>query len=118
MDKTSKTILKYMKAHPDVYLMYYDEPYQLLGISEDEFFRCVRYLADKELIQFVTNQDDRHIGIALSHIAVHSAAIKRDAFFSWLFHTFLGGVIVGVVTTLATEAAIYLCAKLLQLPLR
>lgn len=39
--------------------------------------------------------------------------------FQWEeFKGFLGGVIVGVVTTLATEAAIYLCAKLLQLPLR
>ena len=118
MDKTSKSILNYMKENPDTYLMYCDDPYNIFDISEDEFFRCVQYLAGKGLIQFIANQDDTHIGVALTHTSVHSSEIKRDAFFSWLFHTFIGGVITGVVSTLLSEGAIYLCVKLVQLLLQ
>lgn len=115
MDKTSKKIIKFMKKTPDEILWYSCEPYKELNLSEDEFFRCVRYLSSKNLIEFATNQDDIHLGITLSHSSVHSHEIKRDAFFSWLFHTFIGGVITGVVSTLLSEGAIYLCVKLIQL---
>lgn len=115
MDKTSKKIIKFMKKTPDEILWYSDEPYRKLDLSEDEFYRCVRYLSSINLIEFATNQDNVHLGIALTHSSVHSFEIKRDAFFSWFFHTFVGGVITGVVTTLLAEGAIYLCVKLIQL---
>lgn len=109
MDKTSKKIIKFMKKTPDEILWYSCEPYKELNLSEDEFFRCVRYLSSKNLIEFATNQDDIHLGITLSHSSVHSHEIKRDAFFSWLFHTFIGGVITGVVSIALTYRNFWLC---------
>ena len=118
MDKTSKKIINLLKQHPDDILWYSSRPYKQLEISEEEFYRCVRYLASQNLIEFAQNQDNIHLGIALSHVAVHSREIKRDSFFNWLLHSYVGGVITGVTSTLATEALAYLCVKLVQLLLR
>lgn len=107
MDKTSKKIIKYMKETPDNVLFYYDEPYKVLNISEEEFFRCVRYLTSQELIEFAENQDGSHIGIMLSHKAVHSKELKRKETFNslkkWFICTYLGGVVTGVTITLLSQ---------------
>ena len=113
MDKTSKKILNLLKQNPDSMLWYSDAPYKALGISDEEFFRCVRYLHSLGLIEIPENQDGVHLGIQLSHISVHSAEIKRDSFFHWFLHSFIGGVVVGVTSTLAGELIIYLFVKII-----
>ena len=118
MDKTSKKIINFMKKTPDEIIWYSDKPYEALNLTEDEFYRCVRYLSSIKLVDFAVNQYGVHTGITLTHSSVHSFEMKRDSFISWLFHTFCGGVITGVVTTLVSEGAIYLCVKLVQLLLR
>lgn len=40
---------------------------------------------------------------------------KASRIKSWIFTTFFGGVITGVVTTLLSELILYLCAKLIGL---
>ena len=114
MDCTSKKIITFMKQSPDTALYYYNDPYEDIGISEDEFYRCVRYLSSKNLIEYVSNQNGDHLGIVLSHVCVHSKEIKRDSFFHWFTHSFAGGVITGAAATLASEGVLYLCAKLAE----
>ena len=107
MDKTSKKLLKYMKQSPDDVLSYFDEPYKTLGISEEEFFRCVRYLSSQDLIEFASDQNGAHIGIVLSHKAIHSKELEREAMFNslkkWFVCTYLGGVVTGVTITLLSQ---------------
>lgn len=87
-------------------------------MSDQEFFRCVRYLNSLGLIEFVENQNGAHMGIILSHTAIHSSALKRDSLLNWLLHSYIGGVIVGVTSTFAGEGIIYLFAKILSILLR
>ena len=115
MDKTSKKVLKQLKQSPDSTLWYYEDPYISLDISEQEFFRCVRYLSSLGLVEIIENQDGIHMGVSLSHASVHSSEIKRSSFFHWLLHSYIGGVAVGVTSTLAAEVIIYLFAKLLPM---
>lgn len=113
MDKTSKKILKMLRKNPDQYFFYYDEPYEALNMSEEEFYRSVRYLASLNLLEFITNQDDIHIGIVASHQAIHRNSIKFDSFKKWFFHTFLGGLITGIITgVISTLLATYLMGLL------
>ena len=116
MDKTSKKIIHCLKeiSEPKI-LFYFNDPYELLGINEDEFFRCVRYLASIGSIEYVSNQNGVHIGITLSHQSVHSKSIKWDSFKSWFLSSFAGGVVTGVCSTLLAELLLYLCAKLIGL---
>lgn len=118
MDKTSRKILKKLKQSPDFTLWYYDDPYVDLEMSDQEFFRCVRYLNSLGLIEFVENQNGVHMGIILSHTALHSSELKRDSFLNWLLHSYIGGVIIGVTSALAGEGAIYLFAKILPILLQ
>lgn len=115
MDKTSKKIIKFMKKNPDNFIFYSSEPYKKLDISSREFFRAVQYLESLELVQYVTNQDGRHLGITLTHKTIHSKAIKFDSFKNWLFSTFMGGVIIGVCSTILSEFVLLLGAFLLGL---
>lgn len=113
MDNTSKKILKLLKETPDFEIFYYDEPYLKLNISEDEFFRAVEYLDRCGYTQCIRNQNGVPLGTALTHEAVHSKSIKFDSFKHWLFSTFFGGVIIGVCSTLLSEAVLFACAVLL-----
>ena len=116
MDKTSKKIINHLKEMPEPKYWFYDvEPHKELGISEEEFFRAVRYLAESGKIEYLTTANDFHIGITITHASMHSASIKFDSFKDWLFSTFLGGIITGVCSTLATEVVLYLGVKLLGL---
>lgn len=103
MDSTCKKILKLFHDNPDIYVMYYDNPYEKMNISSDEFFRAVRYLKDQELIEYITNQDGAHIGITASHKQVHRKKIHFDSFIAWFFHSYIGGVITGVTATILAE---------------
>lgn len=107
MDKTSKKIIKYLKKQPDYMIFYSDTNFEFLGISEDEFYLGVRYLASNNMVDYISNQDDIHIGIQLTHETVHQKEINRSenlhSFLTWLFHSYLGGVVTGVTGTLLSK---------------
>lgn len=115
MDKTSKHIIKYLKSQDECLLFFYDEPFNALNIEEDEFYRCIRYLVKKDLVEYIHNQDNIQIGVVLTHNAVHSASVKFDSFKSWFFHTYIGGIITGITSTLLIELLLFLCGKLIGL---
>ncbi len=113
MDKTSKKILKMLQNNPDQHFFYHNKPYKSLGISKEEFFRSVQYLSSLQLLEYVPNQNQKHIGITASHQAIHSKSIKFDSFKKWFFHTFLGGLITGIITgVISTLLATYLMGLL------
>ena len=107
MDKTSKKIIKYLKSQPGNQLFYYDAPHSFLDIDEDEFFRCIRYLEKNDLVEFISNQHGQHLGVQLTHNAIHVKEINRSiriaSFKQWFFHSYLGGIITGVTATLLTQ---------------
>lgn len=114
MDKSSKKIITFLKNSKDKELWYSDEMYEKIGLSQDEFRRSVKYLASIGLIEYMSNQHGIHMGITLTHLAVHSSYFKFSSFKEWAFQTFFGGVITGVFSTLAAEGLLYLCVKLVQ----
>jgi len=123
MDKTSEKIINLLMHSPNNTLMYLDEPYKELGISDDEFFRCVRHLENINLVDFISNQNGKHLGIQLTHQAVHAKEFKHEervrSFKKWVVYSYLGGVATGVTVTLlaqflATNGPIWI-AKLIEL---
>lgn len=115
MDKTSKKIIKYLKGRPGKEVLYHKEPYKELDMEREEFFSCIRHLEKKGLVEYITNQDNIHLGVSLSHAAIHQKSIKWDSFKQWFFCTYLGGVITGITSTLLVELILFLGAKLVQL---
>ena len=109
MDNSCKKILKLFDNNPDRYVMYDDDLYQQVGLlSEDEFYRAVRYLESEGLIEYITNQNGAHLGFVLSHKYVHRKRIRFDSFVDWFFHSYIGGVLTGVTTTVLAELILFL----------
>lgn len=118
MDKSSKRIINYLKKRPDYMIFYSDIDCEELNLSEDEFFRCVRYLASIDMIDYLSNQDGVHLGVQLTHEAVHMNEFKRasriSSFKKWFFVSYVGGVITGVTVTLLGQALVPLCSELFE----
>lgn len=123
MDKTSKKVLDILAHSPEKRLLYFHVDYESSGLTKDEFFRCVRYLADTGMVEYISNQDGLHIGVQLTHKAVHAKEFQREekklSFKKWLLYSYLGGVITGVTTTIFSQFLINngsgLLTKLLEL---
>ncbi len=101
MDRTCKSIIKYLKTQPDHSLMYYDEP----DIMKNEmiFYDAVRYMEKLGYLEYISNQDGYHLGIHLSHtgdnILHYTFAHIRDEF----IRSVALPIIVAIVTTLVVN---------------
>ena len=109
MNKTEKLIINTLKAAPDRTIFYYDldfdQPDNELTktLSETDFFDCVKYLASQGLIEYVPNQDGRHIGIHASYECMHKAELDRREAFQNFFTHYLPGFISGIFATVVAE---------------
>ena len=64
---------------------------------------------------FISSSDLIHLTMDGNIAYMHYKDGKASRIKSWIFTTFFGGVITGVVTTLLSELILYLCAKLIGL---
>jgi hypothetical protein len=83
LDKTSKKIIKYLASCDEHQYFYYDDLPEYLG-PEDENYAAIRFLKDKNYVEIITNQNDSHIGVRLSHIAMHRQEFSHIQFFEYL----------------------------------
>jgi len=107
MTKMCKEILETLKNTPEHTLYYFDLDDCKIFTDETEFFDAVRYLESQGLIEYVSGKNGNHLGIHASHVAMHPIQLGKHSFLHWLFRDYLGGVIIGITTTLATEFALY-----------
>ena len=70
LDKTSKVVIAALKALPDATYIYVDD-YPKEFPPKEEFFSTIRYLIKKGLAEIVLDQRGRHIGVRLTHEAIH-----------------------------------------------
>lgn len=70
LDKTSKLVISVLKTLPDATYCYTDD-YPDGFPKQDKFFAAVRYLVRKDLAEIVHDQHGRHIGVRLTHEAIH-----------------------------------------------
>lgn len=70
LDKTSKVVIAALKTLPDATYIHVDA-YPKEFPPEEEFFSAVRYLVKKELAEIILDQRGRHIGVRLTHEAIH-----------------------------------------------
>ena len=110
MDRTSKTIVNYLKTCPHNQLFYFDEPYKKLGLDEDEFFRCVRYLKSIDFLETITNQHGTSLGIQLTHQGVHSTYFFLERIKAYWTEKWIDmlALIVSIISLLISFAALIL----------
>lgn len=70
LDKTSKTVIAALKSRPDATYSYLDD-YPQEFPTKEEFFSTVRYLVKKDLAEIIHDQRGSHIGVRLTHEAIH-----------------------------------------------
>ena len=75
IDQRSKKFIKWLSAQPEHRYLYFDECPDEFG-EQDEFFAMVRFLDSKGLVDIVKNQNDLHVGVCLTHIAIHGKEFK------------------------------------------
>lgn len=117
MDKKSRLIINTLKNAPYKYIFYSEIPESILKeMTDDDFFAAVRYLEKEGFIEFISNQNNTHIGVTLSHLGRNSREILFNTFLRWLFRDYLGGVVIGVTGTIFAE--ILLCLILSALGIK
>lgn len=70
LDKTSKAVIAALKGCSDATYSYSDD-FPKEFPSEEEFFSTVRYLIKKDLAEIILDQRGHHIGVRLTHEAIH-----------------------------------------------
>lgn len=110
MTKMCKKILKVLRKSDNHTLLYWDRD-EILFPDEAEFFDAVRYLASKGLVEFVTVKNGNHIGIHASHISMHPLKLMPHPVLHWIFHEYIGGIVIGITATLVSELLIYLLSE-------
>lgn len=70
LDKSSKLVISALKELPDATYHYMDS-YPDNFPPQEEFFSTIRYLVRKELAEVIRDQRGRHIGVRLTHEALH-----------------------------------------------
>lgn len=70
LDKTSKLVISVLKTLPDA-TYYYIDNYPDGLPQQEKFFAAIRYLVRKDLAEIVHNQRGQHIGVRLTHEAIH-----------------------------------------------
>ena len=102
MTKMCKEILNHLRHSADHTFLYWDldnSPFE----DQNEFFDAVRYLESQGLVEYVATSGGQHIGIHASHVAMHPVKLGTHPFLHWLFHDYLGGVVIGATSTLVSE---------------
>lgn len=105
LDKTSKKVIEFLQSQYDAQFLYTDDlPTGFM--DESEFFAAVRYLEKKELVEIIKNQNGKHIGVCLSHEALHykefaRADIVRYVLDNWIDFIALIASIIAVVVSCA-----------------
>ncbi len=79
-------------------------------VYEHEINGIIRQLTEYGYLYYV---DDTKFGLTLK--GMHPWMTKFDSFQEWFFHTFLGGVITGVISTIGAETMLYLGIKVFSL---
>lgn len=77
---------------------------------ENEINGIIRQLTEYGYLYYV---NDTEFGLTLK--GLHPWMMKFDSFREWFFHTFLGGIITGIVSTIGAEALLYLGIKAFSL---
>ena len=105
MDKTTRKMIKYLKTLPDCTYYWQTENPQTI-LPDEEFDNCASYMMRNGIAEKVTSFGNSG-GFRLNHEYVHEKEFKHISkfhnFSQWFFHSFLGGVITGVLTTLLVE---------------
>lgn len=83
LDKTSKKLLKYLSNCPEKRIFYYNGLPEELG-DEDTIYAAIRFLETKGYIEYLTANNDIHIGITLSHVGMHLGEFSRINFFEYI----------------------------------
>lgn len=106
LDKTSKTVIRELKALPDATYRYADD-YPQEFPSEEEFFSTVRYLVKKNLAEIIYDQRGHHIGIRLTHEAIHYKEFWKIEVVRYLLDNWISFVSLLIALTALLVSIIY-----------
>ena len=88
MDKTSKKILKYLKAQNSDFICWFgadlDGMAHAINITSESANAAVVWMVENGYIEYVPNQQGRHVAFTLSHIGRNSGYFARRTFLKYV----------------------------------